>query len=98
LFIADVDAPALVASAHVTPSLSTTLFYMTDGAQSPELWGAAPYDYTFLGHIKGTAPGLPANDDPSFGVLNSFASSYSAHFGDNPRDIAYVANTYDAFY
>jgi branched-chain amino acid transport system substrate-binding protein len=98
LLIADVDAPALVAAAHATPGLASTLFYMTDGALAPELWGSAPYDYTFLGHIKGTAPGLPTGTDASAGVFRSFSASYSGRFGVTPADVAYVANAYDAFY
>ncbi len=96
LLIADTDAPALVAAIGATPGLATTKFLMTDSAQAPSLWGAAPYDYTLLSRISGTAPGLPPDGDPSAAVYRSFASDYMAHWSEDPADTAHVANAYDA--
>ncbi|HWE28527.1 MAG TPA: hypothetical protein VHB97_11020, partial [Polyangia bacterium] len=80
-----------------TPALSMTQFLMTDSAQAPSLWGAAPYDYTLLSRISGTAPGLPPDSDPSAAVYRSFASDYEAHWNnEDPADTAHVANAYDA--
>jgi branched-chain amino acid transport system substrate-binding protein len=99
LLIADVDAPALVAAVKTAPGLGTTQFYMTEGAVGPNLWGAAPYDFGFLGRFRGTSPGLrPATTDPSYAVYTTFSNQYAPRFGKNPDGTAYAANTYDAFY
>lgn len=96
LLIADTDAPALVTAIGATAALASTQFLMTDSAQAPALWGAAPYDYTLLSRISGTAPGLPPDSDPSAAVYRSFASDYQAHWNEDPADTAHVANAYDA--
>ena len=97
LLIADTDAPALVTAIGATPGLAMTKFLMTDSAQAPSLWGAAPYDYTLLSRIQGTAPGLPPDGDPSAAVYRGFATDYMAHFAnEDPADTAHVANAYDA--
>jgi branched-chain amino acid transport system substrate-binding protein len=99
LLIADADAPALVAALAATPALATTQFFMTDSAQAPSLWGAPPYDFTFLARIQGTAPGLPPDGDPSAAVYRTFSTDYKAQFnGEDPADTAHVANAYDAIY
>jgi branched-chain amino acid transport system substrate-binding protein len=105
LFIADVDAPAIVAAlkeqSATNPNLSTTRFYMTEGAVGPTLWGPGPsYDYTFLARFQGTAPGLPPIEpDPSAAIYKGFRGEYTASFpAENPDGTAFVANAYDAFW
>ena len=99
LLIADVDAPALVQALDGAPGQGMTQYLMTDSALAPTLWGNAPYDFTFLQRIRGTAPALPAFTDASGPVYATFATSYKAKFnGEDPADTAFVANAYDAFY
>jgi branched-chain amino acid transport system substrate-binding protein len=98
LAIVDLDAPALVAAVHGSTALATTRFFMTDAALGPALWGSAPWDFAFLGRIRGTAPGVPADPDPSAGIYRSFAAGYRDSFGDDPGSVAFVANAYDAFW
>jgi ABC-type branched-subunit amino acid transport system substrate-binding protein len=72
---------------------------MTDSALTPTLWGAGPYDFTYLTRIRGTAPALPAFSDPSGPVYAAFAVSYRGHWmQEDPADTAFVANAYDAAY
>ncbi|HEY2746163.1 MAG TPA: ABC transporter substrate-binding protein, partial [Polyangia bacterium] len=98
LLIVDFDAPALVA-ALATAGQATTQYLMTDSALTPTLWGAGPYDFTFLSRIRGTAPALPAFADPSGPVFAAFEVSYQAAFNqESPADTAFVANAYDAAY
>jgi ABC-type branched-subunit amino acid transport system substrate-binding protein len=97
--IADVDAPALVTALQGAAALSTTKFLMTDSALTPTLWGAGPYDFAFLGRIRGTAPALPAFTDASGPVYASFDVSYRGQWnGEAPSETAFVANAYDAAY
>ena len=99
VLIADFDAPALVAALRGAPGQSTTQYLMTDSALTPTLWGAGPYDYTFLTRIRGTAPALPAFSDASGPVYASFDVSYRGQWnGEPPSSTAFVANAYDAAY
>jgi branched-chain amino acid transport system substrate-binding protein len=99
LLVADVDAPALVEALQGAPGLSLTQYLMTDSALTPTLWGSAPFDFTFLTRIRGTAPALPALADPSGPVYGAFASGYRGRFmQEDPADTAFVANAYDAAY
>ncbi|MGZ3440323.1 MAG: ABC transporter substrate-binding protein [Polyangia bacterium] len=99
LLVADVDAPALVQALHGAAGQSMTQYLMTDSALTPTLWGAGPFDFTFLTRIRGTAPALPAFADPSGPVYAAFAVSYRGHFSqEDPADTAFVANAYDAAY
>ena len=99
VLIADVDAPALVTALQGAPALSATQFLMTDSALTPTLWGAGPYDFTFLARIRGTAPALPAFTDASGPVYASFEVSYRGQWNDEPpSETAFVANAYDAAY
>jgi branched-chain amino acid transport system substrate-binding protein len=100
LLIADTDAPPLVAALENASGLGATQYLMTDSALAPTLWG--PTDmrigWPMLSRIRGTAPALPVDPDPSAGVFRSFSTAYQAHFGEDPSDTAFVANAYDAFY
>jgi branched-chain amino acid transport system substrate-binding protein len=99
VLIADYDAPALVNVLKTAPGMTTTQYLMTDAALTPTLWGAAPYDFTFLTRIRGTAPALPALSDPSGPVYAAFQVSYRGHWnGEDPANTAFVANAYDAAY
>lgn len=98
LLIADTDAPDLVKALHGAPGQAMTQYLMTDSALAPTLWGAAPYDFSYLGRIRGTAPALPAFSDPSGPVYAAFKSSYMGVFHEDPANTAFVANAYDAFY
>jgi len=99
VLIADVDAPALVTALQGAPGLAATQFLMTDSALTPTLWGAGPYDFTFLTRIRGTAPALPAFTDASGPVYASFDVSYRGQWnGEPPSETAFVANAYDAAY
>ncbi len=98
VLIVDFDAPALVA-ALAGAGQTMTQYLMTDSALTPTLWGAGPFDFTFLSRIRGTAPGLPAFADPSGPVFEAFEVSYEAAFNqESPADTAFVANAYDAAY
>jgi branched-chain amino acid transport system substrate-binding protein len=100
LLIADADVPSLVAALEHAPGQSMTQYLMTDGALAPTLWGPASMriGWPMLSRIHGTAPGLPADPDPSAGVYRAFSTDYQAHFKENPSDTAWVANAYDAVY
>ena len=99
VLIVDFDAPALVAALATAPGQATTQYLMTDSALTPTLWGTAPFDFTFLSRIRGTAPALPAFTDPSGPVYAAFDLSYRAAFNqESPADTAFVANAYDAAY
>ncbi len=98
VLIADYDAPALVAALHGATGQSMTQYLMTDAALTPTLWGAGPYDFTFLSRIRGTAPALPAFADPSGPVYAAFAVSYRGKWKEDPAATAFVANAYDAAY
>ena len=98
VLIADFDAPALVAALAGAPGQSMTQYLMTDSALTPTLWGAGPFDFTFLSRIRGTAPALPAFMDPSGPVYAAFDVSYRGQWGESPADTAFVANAYDAAY
>ncbi|HEY1587246.1 MAG TPA: ABC transporter substrate-binding protein, partial [Polyangia bacterium] len=98
VLIVDFDAPALVA-ALAGAGQTMTQYLMTDSALTPTLWGAGPYDFTFLSRIRGTAPALPQFTDPSGPVFAAFEVSYEAAFSqESPADTAFVANAYDAAY
>jgi len=99
VLVVDVDAPALLQSLHGATGQSMTQYLMTDSALTPTLWGAAPFDFTFLTRIRGTAPALPAFSDPSGPVYASFAASYRGRWNqEDPADTAFVANAYEAAY
>jgi branched-chain amino acid transport system substrate-binding protein len=99
VLIVDFDAPALVAALAGAPGQAATQYLMTDSALTPTLWGAGPYDFTFLTRIRGTAPALPALSDPSGTVYAEFDLSYRAAYNqESPADTAFVANAYDAAY
>ena len=100
VLIVDFDAPALVAALQGAAGQSTTQYLMTDSALTPTLWGAGPFDFTFLTRIRGTAPALPAFTDPSGPVYAAFDVSYRAavSISESPADTAFVANAYDAAY
>jgi branched-chain amino acid transport system substrate-binding protein len=98
VLIADFDAPALVAALAGASGQSMTQYLMTDSALTPTLWGAGPFDFTFLSRIRGTAPALPAFSDASGPVYAAFDASYRAQFHEAPSDTAFVANAYDAAY
>jgi ABC-type branched-subunit amino acid transport system substrate-binding protein len=100
LLIADDDDPPLVAALENAPGQAMTQYLMTDAAQRPQLWGPANMriGWPMLNRIRGTAPGLPADPDPSAGVYRGFSTDYQAHFGEDPSNTAWVANAYDAFY
>lgn len=98
VLIADFDVPALVAALQGAPGQSMTQYLMTDSALTPTLWGAGPYDFSFLGRIRGTAPALPAFGDPSGPVFAAFDVSYRGQWHEAPADTAFVANAYDAAY
>jgi branched-chain amino acid transport system substrate-binding protein len=98
VLIADFDAPALVAALAGAPGQSMTQYLMTDSALTPTLWGAGPFDFTFLTRIRGTAPALPAFSDPSGPVYAAFDASYRGQWHEAPSDTAFVANAYDAAY
>lgn len=93
LLVADDDASKLVASLYKSQNgLGVTQFMFTDGAKGPNLIGNAP-NLSVAKRIQGTAPA-----DPSGGVFDNFRLSYVNHFGSNPADTSFVANTYDATY
>jgi ABC-type branched-subunit amino acid transport system substrate-binding protein len=100
LLVANFDDPPLVAALENAPGQAMTQYLMTDSALAPTLWGppSARVGWAMLNRIRGTAPGLPADPDPSAGVYRSFSSDYQAHFHEDPSDTAWVANAYDAFY
>jgi branched-chain amino acid transport system substrate-binding protein len=75
-----------------------TQYLMTDSALTPTLWGAGPFDFTFLTRIRGTAPALPAFSDPSGPVYAAFDLSYRGAWKESPAQTAFVANAYDAAY
>jgi branched-chain amino acid transport system substrate-binding protein len=99
VLVADFDAPELVKALHSAPGQSATQYLMTDAALTPTLWGAGPFDFTYLTRIRGTGPGLPPFSDPSGPVYASFTVSYRGKFGgEDPAETAFVANAYDAAY
>jgi branched-chain amino acid transport system substrate-binding protein len=99
VLVVDVDAPAMVQALHGASGQSMTQYLMTDSALTPTLWGAGPFDFTFLSRIRGTAPALPAFTDPSGPAYAAFAVSYRGHWNqEDPADTAFVADAYDAAY
>jgi branched-chain amino acid transport system substrate-binding protein len=99
LLIADSDAPALLQAVRAAPNLAATQFFMTEGAVGPNLWGDAPYNFTFLGRFRGTAPGLKPADAVSGPIYNAFHAAYVAAWTtEEPNDTAFVASAYDSFF
>jgi len=99
VLVVDVDGPALLQALHGAAGQSTTQYLMTDSALTPTLWGAAPFDFSFLTRIRGTAPALPAFSDASGPVYAAFSAAYRGHWmQEDPADTAFVANAYDATY
>jgi branched-chain amino acid transport system substrate-binding protein len=99
VLVVDVDAPALLQSLRGATGQSMTQYLMTDSALTPTLWGAGPFDFTFLSRIRGTAPALPAFADASGPVYAAFSAAYRGHWmQEDPADTAFVANAYDASY
>jgi branched-chain amino acid transport system substrate-binding protein len=100
LLIANDDDPPLVAALSMASTQAMTQYLMTDAALAPTLWGPANMrvPWSMLSRIRGTAPGLPTDPDPSAAVYRAFSSDYQAHFHEDPSNTAWVANAYDAVY
>jgi branched-chain amino acid transport system substrate-binding protein len=100
LLIANDDDPPLVAGLQSAPGQAMTQYLMTDAALAPTLWGPANMrvGWPMLGRIRGTAPGLPTDPDPSAAVYRAFSSDYEGRFKEDPSNTAWVANAYDAVY
>ncbi len=97
LLVADADAPALIQSVAGNAAFARTQFLMTDAAKVPEIFSwADPTNadqVAVFERLLGTGPTVSM-----LPVYNAFQSTYQSRFGIVPTDVAYVANTYDAFY
>ena len=94
VIIADVDSPAIVSMIRSQPGLNDTLFYLTDGAKTRDLYGPmGSTDPGLLRRIRGTAPAVPTG-----APYGTFRQSFISKFSADPNLISFVANSYDAAY